>query len=303
MGLFENMNILLIVFISITVPLVVVFLFKALITVPQGQQYTIERFGQYRRTLRPGLNFIMPFLDIIGKKISMMEELVEIPTLDVITQDNAIIKVDGLIFYRVIDASLAAYEVSDYLQAISDLSTTNIRTVMGGMPLDELLSRRDEINTRLLVAVDKATEKWGVKVIRVEIKDITPPEDVAKAMAQQLTAERRKRAVILEAEGRKEAAQLDAQARERLASAEAKAVRMMAHAVGAGNTKAVSYLIGEKYIAALEKLATAENQKIILMPLELSGVISTLGGLNEITKEALSDTPTQPHPTSPPEAG
>ncbi len=285
----------------------IILVFKGVIKVPQGYEYTIERFGKYIRTLRPGLHFIMPFVDRIGSKLNMMETVLDVPSQEVITKDNAMIKVDGVVFFQVLDAAKAAYEVNNLSHAILNLTMTNIRTVMGSMDLDELLSKRDEINASLLHVVDAATEPWGVKVTRIEIKDINPPQDLVDAMARQMKAEREKRAAILEAEGqreseilradgeklamikeaegRKESAMRDAEARERLAQAEARATHMVSKAIAEGDIQAINYFVANKYVEALQGIASAPNQKIVLMPLEASNVIGALGGISEIAKE------------------
>jgi regulator of protease activity HflC (stomatin/prohibitin superfamily) len=277
-------------------------------TVPQGYEYTVERFGEYTHTLRPGLHFIIPIMHIIGAKMNMMETVLEVPSQEVITKDNAMVKVDGVVFFQVLNAAQAAYEVNNLTRAIMNLTTTNIRTVMGSMDLDELLSKRDEINAKLLHVVDEATTPWGTKVTRIEIKDITPPRDLVDSMARQMKAERDKRATILEAEGkkqgdilradgekqaaileaegRKESAFRDAEARERLAQAEAKATTDVSNAIASGNIHAINYFVATKYVDALKDIAGAPNQKIILMPLEAGNVIGALGGITEIAKEA-----------------
>ncbi len=277
--------------------LVIIMAFKP---VHQGMEYTVERFGKYTRTLVPGPNFVMPFIDSIGRKISMMEEVVDIPSQEVITKDNAMVKVDGVVYYQVVEAARAAYAISNLSMAIENLSLTNIRTVMGSMDLDESLSKRDEINKQLLEVIDKATDPWGVKVLRVEIKDIAPPPDLVSAMASQMKAVREKRAsvtraegereaIVLEARGRKEAAELDAQARIELAKAEAESTKVLSVAIAAGNVQAINYFIAQKYVEALGKIASADNQKLVLMPLEASNVIGALGGISEIAKEAFKD--------------
>lgn len=290
------------------VVLLLVTIRKMVNIVDQGYEYTVERFGKYTRTLRPGLGIIVPFIDAIGARMNMMESVMDVPSQEVITKDNAMIRVDGVIFFQVLNAAQAAYEVTDLTRAILNLTMTNIRTVMGSMDLDELLSKRDTINAKLLSVVDEATEPWGVKVTRIEIKDITPPQDLVEAMARQMKAERdkranileaegfkqaeilkadgEKRAAILEAEGRKESAFRDAEARERLAEAEAKATTDVSNAIATGNIQAINYFVANKYIEALKDIASAPNQKVILMPLEASNVIGALAGITEIAKEA-----------------
>ncbi|HYM04617.1 MAG TPA: SPFH domain-containing protein [Stellaceae bacterium] len=276
--------------------------------VPQGTEWTVERFGKYVRTLEPGLQLITPFFDRIGRKINVQEGVIEIPSQTVITKDNATVTVDGVVFYQVLDVAKAAYGVQNLDRAMVALTLTNIRTAIGGMDLDETLSKRDEINARLMKVLDEATHVWGTKVTRVELKDVSPPEDVISAMAKQLTAERNKRATILQAEGVKEAqiltaegekqaqvlaaearlaaAQKDAEARERLALAEANATASVSKAIAAGSLDALNYFVATKYISALGRLASANNSKIILMPLEASSVIGSLAGIAELAKGA-----------------
>jgi len=276
--------------------------------VQQGYNFTIERFGRYRKTLEPGLEFIVPFFDRVGHKVNMMERVLEVPSQEVITKDNAVVKVDGVVFFQVLDAAKAAYEVANLEWAVLNLTMTNIRTVLGSMDLDESLSKRDEINHRLLKVVDEATHPWGLKVTRIEIKDIQPPRDLVDAMARQMKAEREKRATILEAEGqrqsailkaegekqanileaegRKEAAFRDAEARERLAQAEAKATQMVSEAIAKGDVNAINYFVATKYVEALHSIGIAPNQKVIFMPMETAGVLGTIGGIGELAKEA-----------------
>lgn len=281
-------------------------------SVKQGYAYTVERFGRYTRTLTPGLNLIVPILDSIGAKVNIMEQVLDVPSQEVITKDNAMVRVDGVVFYQVHDAAKSAYEVNDLFRAILNLTMTNIRTVMGSMDLDELLSQRDNINARLLSVVDLATNPWGVKVTRIEIKDITPPTDLVESMARQMKAEREKRAQILEAEGsrqaeileaeglkqaailqaegRREAAFRDAEAREREAEAEAKATLMVSQAISKGDVSAINYFLGLKYVEALKTIGSAENEKLVLMPLEASGVIGAIAGIGELAKKVNSST-------------
>jgi regulator of protease activity HflC (stomatin/prohibitin superfamily) len=291
-------------------------------TVSQGYEYTVERFGRYTRTLSPGLHLIVPVADRIGAKINMMEAVFDVPSQDVITKDNAAVTVDGIVFYQVLDAAKAAYEVANLANAILNLTMTNIRTVMGSMDLDELLSHREVINARLLAVVDEATSPWGTKVTRIEIKDIKPPRDLIDSMGRQMKAERDKRALILEAEGerqaailaaegdrqsrilkgegvkqsmileaegRRESAQRDAEARERLAQAEAKATTDVSVAINKGSVQAINYFVAQKYVEALHAFADSPNQKLLLMPMEVSSVIGSIAGIAEVAKEAFSD--------------
>jgi len=294
-------------FVLLILVLAVVLVLMGVKSVPQGAEYTIERFGRYTRTLRPGLNIIVPIIDRVGAKLNMMERVMDVPSQEVITRDNAMVTVDGVVFFQVLDAPKAAYEVNQLELAILNLTMTNIRTVMGSMDLDELLSQRDTINAQLLHVVDDATTPWGVKVTRIEIKDITPPRDLVDAMARQMKAEREKRANILEAEGfrqaeilkaegekqsaildaegNRQAAFLDAEARERLAEAEAKATNMVSEAIATGDLNAINYFVATKYVEALKSIAMSPNEKLVLMPLEASSVIGSLGGIAELAKE------------------
>lgn len=302
--------------------LVLLTLFAGVKTVPQGYHYTVLRFGRYTRTLSPGLNLIVPFFDRVGARINMMEQVLDVPTQEVITRDNASVGVDGVAFYQVLNAAQAAYQVSDLQYAILNLTMTNIRTVMGSMDLDELLSNRDAINERLLRVVDDAAHPWGLKMTRVEIKDINPPKDLVESMGRQMKAERDKRAQVLEAEGdraakilraegdkqsqilaaegKREAAWREAEARERLAEAEAKATTVVSEAIANGNVQALNYFVAQKYTEALTTLASANNQKVIMMPLEASALIGTLGGIGAIAREVFGDNAdTSPTPNTP----
>ena len=284
----------------------VILLFKTVRMVPQGYEWTVERFGKYTHTMGPGLHFLMPIMYGVGRKINMMEQVMDVPSQDVITKDNAVVKVDGVVYFQVLDAAKAAYEVAQLEVAILNLVMTNIRTAIGSMDLDESLSKRDEINARLLRVVDEATHPWGVKVNRIELKDIQPPRDLVDAMARQMKAEREKRAAILEAEGsraseilraegekqaavleaegRREAAFRDAEARERLAEAEAKATMMVSQAIAKGDVQAINYFVADKYIKALQALATSPNQKTLILPVEAASVIGSIAGITEIAK-------------------
>ena len=296
------------VFLGAVAAVVVLYLFSSVTIVRQGYQYTIEHFGRFTTVATPGFNFYPAFFYRVGRRVNMMEQVIDIPGQEIITKDNAMISTDGVVFFQVLDAAKAAYEVSDLYIALLQLTTTNLRTVMGSMDLDELLSNRDQINARLLQVVDAATESWGVKVTRIEIKDIAPPRDLVDSMARQMKAEREKRAQILEAEGlraaailkaegekqavvlsaegRKEAAFRDAEARERFAQAEAKATEVVSQAIAKGNVQAINYFVANNYVKALEAIAKSPNQKILMMPLEASAVIGSLAGLAEITSEA-----------------
>ena len=293
------------------VVLVILTLMMGVRQVPQGFNYTVERFGKYNSTLQPGLALIMPWIDRVGRKINMMEQVLDVPSQEVITKDNATVTVDGVVFFQVLDAARASYEVSNLEIALLNLIMTNIRTVMGSMDLDMLLSHRDEINQRLLGVVDQAVEPWGVKATRIEIKDIVPPRDLVDSMARQMKAERekranileaeglrqaeilraegRKQALVLDAEGRKEATFRDAEARERSAQAEAEATRMVSDAIASGDLAALNYFVAEKYVRALDAFAKAPNQKTFILPMDLAGIAGSIGGIAEIAKSAISE--------------
>ncbi len=293
---------------------VLVFVSKAWLTVPQGFQYTLERFGRFKTTMEPGFHLITPFFESVGRRMNMMEQVLDVPRQEVITKDNAMVGVDAVLFYQVQDAAKAAYEVDNLRLAVVNLTMTNIRTVVGAMDLDETLSKRDDINHRLLRVVDDATMPWGIKVTRIEIKDIQPPQDLIDSMGRQMKAERDKRANILEAEGFRQAAILkaegekqaavlqaeggreaafrNAEARERLAEAEAKATAMVSEAIAKGNVQAINYFVAQKYVEAIKAFATSPNQKVYFMPMELAGLVSSLGGVAELAKDALKAQPT-----------
>ena len=304
----------------------VIVLFKAVRMVPQGYEWTVEAFGKYTHTLSPGLHFLVPIYQGVGRKINMMEQVLEVPSQDVITKDNAVVKVDGIVFFSVLDAAKAAYEVAQLEVAVLNLVMTNIRTSIGSLDLDESLSKRDEINAKVLLAVDAATHPWGLKVNRIELKDIQPPRDLVDSMARQMKAEREKRAnileaegfrqaailkaegekqsVILAAEGQKEAAFREAEARERLAAAEAKATDLVSAAIANGNINALNYFVANKYVEALKAMADSPNQKMLLMPIEASGIIGSMAGIAELAKNALSEQgaprpPAAPRPQPP----
>lgn len=292
------------IFVIVLVVLIIIIIMKAIKAVPQGMEYTVERFGRYTKTLKPGLSFIVPFVDAVGYKMNMRERVIDIPSQDVITKDNAMVTADAVVFIQVIDARQAAYEVNNLDNAIKNLCLTNVRTVVGSMDLDEVLSRRDEINAKLLTVIDQATDPWGTKVTRIEIKDLSPPADITQAMNKQMKAEREKRADILtaegskqsqilraegekeaavrEAEGRREAAFLDAEAREREAEAEAKATMMVSQAIAKGDVNAINYFVAQDYVKAFEKLASSPNQKTVIVPAELSSLAATVGGIGAL---------------------
>ncbi len=298
----------------VVVFLAVVIVRKSVIIVRQGFEYTVERFGKYSTTFRPGFHVMIPFVNRIGQRVNMMEQVLDVPSQEVISKDNAVLTVDGIVFYQVLDAAKAAYEVFRLEHAVLNLTVTNIRTVLGSMDLDDTLSKRDVINAQLLAVVDEATTPWGIKVTRIEIKDITPPMDLVNAMARQMKAEREKRAnileaegfrqaeilkaegekraIVLDAEGRREAAFRDAEARERLAEAEAKATTLVSDAIAAGDMQAINYFVAQKYVDALKEFATSPNQKTLLLPMETTGILGSLAGITEIAKAAFTDKPT-----------
>ncbi|WP_339095503.1 SPFH domain-containing protein [Deinococcus sp. VB343] len=309
------------IFVVVLLLLVIVTLFAGIKSVPQGNEWTQERFGKFQRTLKPGLNLIIPYIDQIGRKVNMMEQVFDVPSQEIITKDNALVTVDAVVFYQVLDAAKASYEVRNLEQAVLNLTMTNIRTVTGSMDLDELLSNRDTINARLLSVVDEATEPWGVKVTRIEVKDIKPPADLVASMARQMKAEREKRAnildaegfrqaailkadgekqaAVLKAEGEKQAAFMEAEARERRAQAEAEATRVVSQAIAGGNVQAVNYFIAQQYVEALRDVASAPNQKTLILPIEATSVLGSLQGIAEVAKEAFGGGHSQPAPMPP----
>ena len=309
-------------FLAGLVVLAIVIMFSAVKVVPQGFEFTVERFGRYTKTIKPGLHLIMPFADRVGRRMNLMEQVLDIPAQEVITRDNAQVTTDAVAFIQVMDAAAAAYEVHNLTRAISNLSMTNIRTVIGSLDLDEVLSNRDDINERLLRVIDAATQPWGVKVTRVEIKDLEPPADITEAMARQMKAERLKRAeiltaegekqsailraegekqsAVLEAEGRKEAAFRDAEAREREAEAEAKATQMVSDAIAAGDVQAINYFVAQDYVKAFEKLAISPQQKTVIVPTDMSALVGTIAGVGEIAKETFSKDRPRPNGSVPP---
>jgi regulator of protease activity HflC (stomatin/prohibitin superfamily) len=293
--------------------LAAIILFRAIKIVPQGREFTVERFGRYTRTLKPGIAFLTPFVEGVGRRVNMMEQVLDVPQQDVITKDNVSVRVDGIVFIQVMDAAEAAYRVDNLNFAITQLSQTNLRTVVGSMDLDEVLSQRDQINTRLLSTIDHATNPWGVKVTRIEIKDLVPPPDITNAMARQMKAERERRAVlleadgekqaaitraegakqaaILEAEGRREAAFRDAEAREREAEAEARATSLVSEAIAQGDVNAINYFIAQKYVDAFAELARSPQQKTVIVPADMAGITGSIAGIGELVKTIAGDGP------------
>ena len=293
-------------FAIVLIILALMLLFSVIKIVPQGREFTVEYFGRYTRTLSPGMHFLIPFFERVGRRVNMMEQVLDVPQQEVITKDNAVVKVDGIVFIQVMDAAAAAYRVDNLNYAISQLCMTNLRTVVGSMELDEVLSQRDQINTRLLTTIDHATNPWGVKATRIEIKDLTPPPDITNAMARQMKAERERRAVIteadgekqaaiakaegskqaaiLQAEGRREAAFRDAEAREREAEAEAKATAFVSEAIARGDVNAINYFIAQKYVEAIALLASSPNQNTVIVPADFAGIAGSIAGIGELVK-------------------
>src|SRR5687768_5425018 len=308
----------------VLVGLALIVLFGVVKIVPQGREFTVERFGRYTRTLRPGMSFLTPFVESVGRKINMMEQVLDVPRQDVITKDNVSVQVDAIVFIQVMDAAAAAYRVTNLDFAITQLTMTNLRTVVGNMELDEVLSQRDQINTRLLDVIDQATSPWGVKVARIEIKDLQPPPDITNAMARQMKAERERRAVIteadgekqaaitaaegqkqsaiLQAEGRREAAFRDAEARERAAAAEAEATRLVSDAIAAGDVNAINYFVAQKYVEAFARLADSPQQRTVIVPAEMGALVGTIAGIKELVRDAQNPArpPQPPRPPRPP---
>ncbi|WP_310539524.1 SPFH domain-containing protein [Phenylobacterium sp.] len=302
--------------------LALVIVLGAIKIVPQGREYTVERFGRYTRTLKPGISFLTPFIEGVGRRINMMEQVLDVPRQDVITKDNVSVQVDAIVFIQVMDAAAAAYRVTNLDYAITQLTMTNLRTVVGNMELDEVLSQRDQINTRLLDVIDQATSPWGVKVARIEIKDLQPPPDITNAMARQMKAERERRAVIteadgekqaaitvaegakqaaiLQAEGRREAAFRDAEARERAAGAEAEATKLVSDAIASGDVNAINYFVALKYVEAFAKLAESPQQKTVIVPADMGSLVGSIAGIGELVKSIQSDNP-PPRPPQPPQ--
>ena len=309
------------VLIIILAILAIVVATGAIKIVPQGYEYTVERFGRYTRTLKPGITILTPFMGAVRRRVNMMEQVLDVPRQEVITKDNVMVNVDAIVFIQVIDAASAAYRVANLNQAITQLSMTNLRTVVGSMELDEVLSQRDHINSRLLEVIDQATGPWGVKVARIEIKDLQPPPDISNAMARQMKAERERRAVIteadgerqaqiaraegskqaaiLEAEGRKEAAFRDAEARERSAAAEANATKAVSEAIEAGSVNAINYFVAQKYVEAFGKLADSPNAKTIIVPADLAGIAGSISGVTALIRSMDNQPPAPPRPPRP----
>ena len=289
----------------------ILYVFLAIKVVRQGYEFTVEHFGRFTRILKPGFHLVWPIFQSVGAKVNLKEQVLDIPSQEVITKDNAMVRVDGVVFFQVLDAAKAAYEVNNMILAILNLTTTNLRTVMGSMDMDELLSERDSINARLLTVIDEATNPWGIKITRVEVKDIEPPQDIVNAMARQMKAEREKRAnildaegfrqaeilkaegqkqaIVLEAEGRREAAFRDAEAREREAEAEAKATEVVSEAIAKGDKQAINYFVAQKYVEMMGKFASSPNEKLVFMPLEASSVIGAIGGISELIQNLAPD--------------
>jgi regulator of protease activity HflC (stomatin/prohibitin superfamily) len=311
--------------------LMAVIVLGAIKIVPQGREYTVERFGRYTRTLTPGISFLTPFVEGVGRRINMMEQVLDVPRQDVITKDNVSVQVDAIVFIQVMDAAAAAYRVTNLDFAITQLTMTNLRTVVGNMELDEVLSQRDQINTRLLDVIDQATSPWGVKVARIEIKDLQPPPDITNAMARQMKAERERRAVIteadgekqaaitvaegqkqsaiLQAEGRREAAFRDAEARERAAAAEAKATELVSDAIAQGDVNAINYFVAQKYVEAFAKLADSPQQRTVIVPADMASLAGSIAGVGELIRLAQAESarpvppPRPPRPPATPPAG